>query len=83
MGMLSVPPSRDPRHQPGAYVSRWGHLYEIIGPVTEGTNKGLIQAVNCRDDATVYLTPVNMGSAKLVRAAPELDVPDTIPGEAA
>lgn len=77
MGLLSPSPVVDPCCQPGAYVHRWGHLYEIVGRVTEGSNSGLIEAVNCADDETVYLTPANMGAATLVRAAPQ--PPDTIP----
>jgi hypothetical protein len=77
MGLLSVPPSRDdPKRQTGAYIALRGRLYQVLGPVT-GT--ALLDVENCDTETRVNLSALDVTSAKLVRAAPALKVPDTIP----
>ena len=77
MGLLSTPPSKDdPKRQTGAYLSLRDRLYWVVGPKT-GT--ALLEVENCATLHRSNLSVLDVTSAKLVRAAPELEVPDTIP----
>lgn len=79
MSLLSPKPTRDPRAQPGATIAirHQRRMYEIVGQVTQGTNAGLVEAINAANDATVYLPLSLIVKAELVRAAPV--PPDMLP----
>ena len=77
MPPLAVPPSHhDPKRQLGAYIELRGRLYYVIGPKI-GT--ALLEVENCTTEHRCNLALLDVMSATLVKAAPALDVPDTVP----
>lgn len=78
MGLLSTPPSRDdPKRQLGAYIELNGRLYWVLGG-KPGT--ALTEVENCANGFRSHLALLDIASARLIKAAPELNVPDTLPG---
>lgn len=78
MGLLSTPPSRDdPKRQTGAYLALDGRtLYWVCGS-KPGTT--LLEVENCATGYRSHLGTLEIMRAELIREAPMLDVPDTIP----
>lgn len=77
MGLLSVPPTKDdPKRQTGAYVSLQQRLYWVIGS-KPGTM--LLEVENCLTGFRSHLSVHEVMASALVKPAPVLDVPDTIP----
>lgn len=81
MGLLSTPPSTDPRSETGAYLELQRRLYWVLGPDKPGDT--LIRVEDCRTGDERHLSIMDVKCARLIKAAPVLDVPDTIPEAAA
>jgi hypothetical protein len=66
--MLSDP-AKHPKRQPGTYLIFKDRLFEVVGYITDGPNRGMTQTINCMSLATVYLTASNVAAAELLRPA--------------
>lgn len=77
MGLLSTSPSvDDPKRQTGAYLELNGRLYWVRGSKT-GT--ALTEVENCATGYISHLSVLDVARARLIKPAPTLDIPDTIP----
>lgn len=79
MGLLSMPPRSDPKRETGAYIELSGRLYWVLG---SRPGSALLKVENCATGGEMHLALNDVMRARLIKPAPELDVPDTIPDAA-
>lgn len=81
MGLLSTPLQEgDPKRQTGAYLELNNRLYWVAG-AKPGT--ALLEVENCANGYRSHLALMDVARARLIKPAPTLDVPDTVPEVAA
>jgi hypothetical protein len=68
----------DPRLVPGAYITHSAHLYEVVSYTTAGMKAGQLLVENCKTLKRLTFLPRDLDGIELVRAAPTLDVPDSL-----
>lgn len=74
---MTVALRTDPKHEPDAYITREGSLYEVECYEPTGSNSGKLWVRNSLTGQRLWLSAREVSQAVLVKAAPPLTVPAT------
>lgn len=77
MGALATrfEPLTDPRCRTDAYILLGAHLYEVVCWEAQAMNSGKLHVINSLTEHPMWLTGSEVQRAKLIRAAPALEMP--------